>query len=124
MPSIEQDLRQIRKAVYGREVREAIADGIEKCYQDVEGATEAADHAVRYDIAQNLTDAQKLQARENIGAATGAVRYDIMQTLTEAQMEQARFNIGAATINEETDGILVIPMTLLPHTNEPPLPSN
>lgn len=67
MPSIEQDLRQIRKAVYGREVREAIADGIEKCYQDVEGATEAADHAVRYDIAQTLTDEQKLQARENIG---------------------------------------------------------
>ena len=97
MPSIEQDLRQIRKAVYGREVREAIADGIEKCYQDVEDATEAADHAVRYDATQ---------------------------TLTEVQAERARFNIGAATINEETDGILVIPTTLLPYMNEPQLPSN
>ena len=34
MATIEQDLAQIRQAVYGEEVREAIADGIEQCYQD------------------------------------------------------------------------------------------
>lgn len=34
MSSIEQDLSQIRHAIYGREVREAIADGIEQCYND------------------------------------------------------------------------------------------
>lgn len=106
MPSIEQDLRQIRKAVYGREVREAIADGIEKCYQDVEGATEAANYAVRYDIAQTLTDAQKLQARENIGAATGAVRYDTTQTLTNAEKLQARENIGVVKVEAGTDCLI------------------
>lgn len=43
MPTIEQDVRQIRQAVYGREVREAIADGIEKCYDDVSSAKTIAD---------------------------------------------------------------------------------
>ena len=35
MATIEQDLLAIRKAVYGREIREAIADGIETCYEEV-----------------------------------------------------------------------------------------
>lgn len=53
---------------------------------------------VRYDAAQSLTDAQKAQARTNIGAdaVQGAVRYDAAQTLTDAQKQQARGNIGAA----------------------------
>ena len=34
MATIDQDLAAIRTAVYGREVREAIADGIEHCYND------------------------------------------------------------------------------------------
>lgn len=31
---IEQDIAQIRTAIYGKEVREAIADGIERCYSE------------------------------------------------------------------------------------------
>lgn len=71
--------------------------------------------AVRYSAAQTLSDAQKQQARNNIGAGTGsgtvktvdgetpyvegdvhinAVRYTA-QTLTEAQKTQARTNIAA-----------------------------
>lgn len=46
MPTIEQDLQQIRKAVYGREVREAIADGIEHCYDDVTNGVTIAEAAV------------------------------------------------------------------------------
>lgn len=34
MATIQQDLAAIRAAVYGKDVREAIADGIEKCYED------------------------------------------------------------------------------------------
>lgn len=73
--------------------------------------------AVRYNTAQSLSDAQKQQARENIGAGTGqgtvktvdgespyvegdvhinAVRYSA-QTLTAAQQTLARGNIGAAS---------------------------
>lgn len=34
MPTIQQDLTAIRNAVYGKDVREAIADGIEHCYEE------------------------------------------------------------------------------------------
>lgn len=62
------------------------------------GPTGGEDNFVRYDEAQNLTDAQKAQARTNIGAdaVQGAVRYDAAQALTDAQKTQARGNIGAA----------------------------
>lgn len=48
---------------------------------------------------QTLTDAQKQQARENIGAGTGGGSSDAVlytpQTLTSSQQAQARENIGA-----------------------------
>lgn len=71
--------------------------------------------AVKYDVAQELTDTQKRTARENIGAGTGtvktvdgavadsegavsinAVKYS-EQELTSAQQAQVRANIGAGT---------------------------
>lgn len=69
-------------------------------------AVNASSHAVRYDIAQTLTDEQKAQARDNIGAGTGgggggaenAVLY-VAQTLTDDQKAQARTNIGAGKNN-------------------------
>lgn len=62
----------------------------------------AQDSAVRYDMAQTLTDEQKAQARANIGAGTGgdgAVLYNQAQTLTYQQKSQARTNIDAAPAN-------------------------
>ena len=60
--------------------------------------------AVQY-VEQELTDEQKTQARENIGAETAgtaaalpAVKYEA-QTLTDTQKTQARSNIGAAADN-------------------------
>lgn len=58
--------------------------------------------AISYLIKQNLTETQKAQARENIGAGTGdgtgsiegAVRYDEEQTLTDEEKARARENIG------------------------------
>ena len=75
-------------------------------------AEAAASKAVRYDTAQSLSDAQKLQARNNIGVGTGLVAYDAVQTLTGAQKAQARQNIGATQILQydsqgNTDGILI-----------------
>ena len=64
----------------------------------IELASQVSDGAVRYDEAQTLTEAQKAQARENIGATAGAVRYDEAQTLTEVQKAQARTNIGVDDI--------------------------
>lgn len=40
---------------------------IDACEAATDAANAAASHAVRYDAAQSLTDAQKTQARENIG---------------------------------------------------------
>ncbi len=60
--------------------------------------------AVKY-TAQNLTDSQKEQARQNIGAASssaipnGAVLYT-QQTLTGEEKTQARTNIGAASSSD------------------------
>lgn len=83
--------------------------------------------AVRYNAAQSLSDAQKQQARDNIGAGTGqgtvktvdgetpdaaggvqisAVRYTA-QTLTEGQQTQARGNIGAASAANYTATLTV-----------------
>lgn len=45
MSTVAEDVRQIREAIYGREVREAIADGIEHCYSDVSGGVTTANTA-------------------------------------------------------------------------------
>lgn len=65
--------------------------------QGPEGPVGGSSNFVRYDAAQTLTDAQKAQARANIGADTvqGAVRYDAAQALIDAQKQQARGNISA-----------------------------
>ena len=66
-PSIEQIVAQIRTAIFGKDVRENIALGIEKCYSEVPS------DAVKY-TAQSLTTAQKTQARTNIGAVNASVQ--------------------------------------------------
>ncbi|MBO6270832.1 MAG: metallophosphoesterase [Clostridium sp.] len=52
MSTVAQDVQQIREAIYGREIREAIADGIEHCYSDVSsGVTTANTAAAAADVA-------------------------------------------------------------------------
>ena len=65
--------------------------------QGPEGPVGGSSNFVRYDAAQELTNEQKTQARENIGAGTvqSAVLYT-PQNLTSAQQQQARENIYAA----------------------------
>ena len=59
---------------------------------------------------QTLTDAQKAQARANIGAAdaetASSVRYDTSQTLNFMQKTQARSNIGAVS-----ESVLTLPLS-------------
>lgn len=47
MPGIENDLNQIRSALYGREVREALAHGLEQCYSDVQSGKTLAETAAQ-----------------------------------------------------------------------------
>ena len=46
MATVAQDVAAIRNAVYGGDVREAIADGIEKCYTNVSSAKTIADPSI------------------------------------------------------------------------------
>lgn len=71
------------------------------------GVQYTAEGAVRYDVQQDLTEAEKAQARQNIGAdeaGKGSVRYDIQQNLTEKEQRQARENIGAGVFSAADDG--------------------
>ena len=67
--TIAEDIAKIRNAVYGREVRESIAHGIEQCYSDVtnsktlaENATESANNAA--------ANANQKAQKANAAAAT------------------------------------------------------
>lgn len=80
------------------------AFGVKKYPVEVKGAR----NAVQY-VEQELTDAQKAQARKNIGVGDGAGTADavqyVPQTLTAEQQTQARNNIG---IPEFTSGLFII----------------
>ncbi len=56
---------------------------IDACEQATENANAAASHAVRYDAAQSLTDAQKAQGRTNIGAASAGDVDDLKGAITD-----------------------------------------
>lgn len=53
---------------------------IDDCITATENAEAAADHAVRYDVAQTLTDTQKVQARTNIDASSQSDVDDLKST--------------------------------------------
>lgn len=67
-------------------------------------------------LLQDLTENQKAQARENIGAGTGSVEGAVLytpQTLTNSQKAQARENIGVETGTGSTVGaVLYTPQSL------------
>lgn len=75
-------------------------------YWDLENIPETYSDVVRYGASQSLSDMQKNQARNNIGAVdasyvnssvVGLVKYNTSQNLTDEQKEVARNNIGAGT---------------------------
>ena len=85
-------------------------------YNDLTNKPNIYSDVVRYNVGQNLTTAQKIQARANIGAAssddiTGVVKYNIEQNLTDDERKQVRENIGAVSeeaINKPKDSIAFI----------------
>ena len=63
MAAIDRYIQQIREAIYGKDVREAIASGIEQCYSD---------NAIRAETAAS----QAVQAASQaVQAAEGIVNY-------------------------------------------------
>ena len=98
MSTVAQDVAAIRNATYGSEVREAIADGIENCYDDISTAKTIADDSAA--AATSAASAANAAASAANSAASHAVLYDSSQTLTDAQKNTARTNIGAESATD------------------------
>lgn len=62
--AIARDVKAIREAVFGRDVRSAIADGIEQCYADVTASQTVADGAATAANEAATIANQKAQAAE------------------------------------------------------------
>lgn len=91
-----------------------VDDALKKLAAEIQALQpqEGPDGNVKYSEAQELTEEQKAQARENIGAAStssaidgGAVMYDTVQELAETQKARARSNIGAVSEADVTMAI-------------------
>lgn len=86
MPTIAQCLRAIRQAVYGRDVREAIAEGIEKCYSDVSNDITLAHNAAQAAAQESTQLAQDSinSAIADAGLAIQAANAAASEALTKA----------------------------------------
>src|SRR5690625_4993448 len=54
MANIDKELNQIKNAVYGKEVRGSIHDGLEKMNEEVESSTEKSEDA--YEVTRDILD--------------------------------------------------------------------
>lgn len=97
MSTVAQDVQQIREAIYGREVREAIADGIEHCYSDVSGGVTIADTAAN---TANAAAQRAIMAAEGAEGIPGT-----------ASMEDVNKLKGALRCAQEGNGLEF----LMPH---------
>jgi hypothetical protein len=92
MAGIANDVKQIRQALYGREVREAIAHGIEQCYSDVTASKTVADTAAAAanTATQNAQTAtqQANQARDNAQAVADGVVNQSITAINDAAAQQ------------------------------------
>lgn len=68
MPNIDTYLRRIREATYGKNVREAIASGIEECYRQVSGNPEFYNSVASILGTDATATATRGQTIEDIGA--------------------------------------------------------
>ena len=85
MPTFEQDILQIRGAVYGSEVREAIADGLEKCHGEVSAGSKAYE-IVEYGLAVPLTNGYYIDTSGQQGTMVSAAVSDYIRCSSKASM--------------------------------------
>lgn len=101
MSAIQDDINAIRRAVYGKDVREAIADGIEQCYTDVSSAATLADTAAsNANTAAAAVDAKLDEIPDDYTDLVDEVS-DLKSALnTEEAYKSADWTVG--TINSTT----------------------
>lgn len=101
MPSIEDYLNEIRRAVYGKDVREAIAGGIEECYRQVSGDPEFVQSVAELmsnDIAAGVSDSGGSSADVEITEEDGKIKF--MFTLPKGDTG----SVSSISVSAETVG--------------------
>jgi hypothetical protein len=122
MAGIVEYLQQILSARYGRDVRQAIHDGIQQCYYD--GKAGGVDLEARQDIEKIEADtAEVKQSAENMEASITEIRQDIEKLNTDFGGVENKIlalsgkvcPIKTITATSNTSGIVIV------GTNETPL---
>lgn len=91
MSRIQDLLRQIQTAVYGKDVRQSIHDSIQECYEDVTNAKTLADNSVvqmNEKIAACDTSAANANAKANL-ADTAASNANVKAALAQTAANTA-----------------------------------
>lgn len=109
MAAIDEKVAAIRQAIYGREVREAIASGIELCYRDVTEAVDEADAAASAantaagtanTAASNATSAA--DSANTAANAANTATTDANNAASAANTAAGQVNAGLAKIDNMT----------------------
>lgn len=104
MAGIETYLERIKNAVYGREVRQAIHDGIHQCYED--GKAGAVDLVAREEIAQLVAPSGEApSAAEVTDARVGAdgTTYSTLGNAIREQITELKNDLTGFIYKEVTD---------------------
>lgn len=100
MAGIETYLEQIKNAIYGRDVRQAIHDGIEQCYKD--GKAGAVDLVARQEIAELVAPSGEAPSAAEVSDARIGADGSIYENLGDAvrgQLSQFDLLANTETIN-------------------------
>lgn len=98
--TIADDIAQIRTAIYGREVRESIAHGIEQCYSNTSEGKTLADAAAE-NANEKARDAETATERANTAAVTIDSKVNDIVLVQEAQPTSESNRIWVKPVNEE-----------------------
>lgn len=95
MATIDQDIEHIRHAIYGRDVREAIADGLEHCYADGDATIRRAEAAANSaDSAASSANTAASNANSAAGSANSAASAANAAAATATQKGNEAVNIA------------------------------
>lgn len=102
MALIDEYIRQIRNAIYGKDVRAAIANGIQQCYTDVSDSVDRANTAAaNADAKANLANSK--------AAAADAAASTAYQNASSANTAAINANSAAAKLNGMTAAATLLP---------------
>lgn len=102
MALIDEYIRQIRNAIYGKDVRAAIANGIQQCYTDVSDSVDRANTAAaNADAKANLANSK--------AAAADAAASTAYQNAGSANTAAINANSAAAKLNGMTAAATLLP---------------